>query len=86
MTTPNLKKIVKEVVGKRTVIGWLLLQEELAVIVPDSLFRYKKVATVPREPPKVISNPHPPQGSGHWKAKAEKIKTFLFEEVGLDYR
>src|ERR1700729_4152142 len=67
--------IVKEMIRKRTFMGWPFLQEGLVVAISDSLFKYEKMTVVPHSPPKVISNPHPPHGIGPWKMKAERIET-----------
>ena len=68
--------IAKEMIGKRTFMGWPFLQEGLVVAISDSLFKYQKMTVVPGSPLKVISNPHSPHGIGHWKTKAEQIETF----------
>jgi 5'-3' exoribonuclease 1 len=73
----------KEVVGQRTFIGWPFLQEGLVVAVSDSLFKYEKVSIVPGAPPKVVANPHPPQGLGHWKMKAERIESIYSKRCGV---
>jgi len=59
--------IAKEMIGKRTFMGWPFLQEGLVVAISDSLF-----TVVARSPPKVVSNPHSPHGIGQ---KAERIET-----------
>ena len=68
--------IVKEMIRKRTFMGWPFLQEGLVVAIFDSLFKYEKMTVVPGSPPEVISNLHSPHGIGHWKTKAEQIETF----------
>lgn len=80
-TKPEL--IAKEMIGKRAFIGWPFLQEGLVVAVSDPLFKYEMMAVVPGKPSKVVSNPHPPQGIGHWKAKAERIESFYSKKSGV---
>ncbi|KAG1852740.1 exonuclease II [Suillus subluteus] len=59
----KVEDIAKEMVGKRTFIGWPFLQEGLVT------------AVVPGTPAKVVSNPHFQQGLSHWKGKAERIES-----------
>jgi 5'-3' exoribonuclease 1 len=54
--------IAKEMIGKRTFMGWPFLQEGLIVAIFDSLFKYEKMTVVPGSPPEVISNLHSPHG------------------------
>src|SRR6202044_3820858 len=75
--------IAKEMIGKRTFMGWPFLQEGLVVAVSDSLFKYEKMGVVPGSPPKIISNPHAPHGLGHWKMKAERTETFYSKKLGV---
>jgi len=75
--------IAQEMVGKRTFIGWPFLQEGLVAAVSDSLFKYEKMSIVSGGPQKIISNPHPPHGLGHWKMKAERIETFYSKKLGV---
>ena len=75
--------IAKEMIGKRTFMGWPFLQEGLVVAISDSLFKYEKMTVVPGSPLKVISNPHSPHGIGHWKTKAEQIETFCSKKVSV---
>ena len=79
----KIELMAKEMVGKRTFIGWPFLQEGLVVAVSDSLFKYEKMTVVPGSSPKVISNPHAPYGIGHWKTKAERIETFYSKKLGV---
>jgi 5'-3' exonuclease len=44
---PRPELIAKEMIGKRTFIGWPFLQEGLVVAVSDSLFKYENMAVVP---------------------------------------
>ncbi|GLB40750.1 putative multifunctional protein that exhibits several independent functions at different levels of the cellular processes [Lyophyllum shimeji] len=75
--------IARKMVGERTFMGWPFLQEGLVVAVSDSLFKYEKMAVVPGTPPKVLSNPHAPQGLGHWKMKAERIEQVYSKRSGV---
>ncbi|KAF8055536.1 exonuclease II, partial [Lyophyllum atratum] len=75
--------IARKMVGERTFIGWPFLQEGLVVAVSDSLFKYEKMALIPGSPEKVISNPHAPQGLGHWKMKAERIEQVYSKRSGV---
>jgi len=75
--------IAKEMVGRRTFVGWPFLQEGLVVAVSDSHFKYEKITVVPGSPPKIISNPHALHGVGHWQTKAERIETFYSKKLGV---
>ncbi|KAF7981258.1 hypothetical protein HWV62_34139 [Athelia sp. TMB] len=75
--------IAQEMIGKRTFVGWPFLQEGLVVAVSDSLFKYEKMTVVPGAPAKVISNPHAPNGLGHWKSKAERIESHYSKKLGV---
>ncbi|KAJ6560949.1 exonuclease II [Mycena sp. CBHHK59/15] len=75
--------IAREMVGRRTFMGWPFLQEGLVVAVSDSLFKYEKMAVVPGSPEKVVSNPHAPHGLGHWKMKAERIEQVYSKRSGV---
>ncbi|KAG2336043.1 hypothetical protein BDR05DRAFT_1016568 [Suillus weaverae] len=63
----KVEDIAKEIVGKRTFIGWPFLQEGLVAAVSDSLFKYEKLVVVPDTPAKV--------GLSDWKGKAERVKS-----------
>lgn len=75
--------IAQEMVDKRTFIGWPFLQEGLVVAVSDSLFKYEKRVLIAGNEPKVISNPHAPQGLGHWKMRAERIEQIYSKRCGV---
>ncbi|KAJ7157550.1 exonuclease II [Mycena crocata] len=75
--------VAREMIGKRTFMGWPFLQEGLVVSVSDSLFKYEKMVVVPGSPEKVISNPHAPHGLGHWKMKAERIEQTYSKRAGV---
>ncbi|KII85287.1 hypothetical protein PLICRDRAFT_116682 [Plicaturopsis crispa FD-325 SS-3] len=75
--------IAKDLVGKRTFVGWPFLHEAKVVAVSDSLFKYERMAIIPGAAPKIISNPHPPQGVGHWKMKAERIESTYSKKTGV---
>lgn len=77
------EEVAKKMVGERTFMGWPFLQEGLVVAVSDSLFKYEKMTVVPGTPAKVISNPHAPQGLGHWKMKAERIESVYSKRYGV---
>ncbi|KAF8896029.1 exonuclease II [Infundibulicybe gibba] len=66
--------IAKKMIGSRVYTSWPFLQEGLVVAASDSLFKYEKMVVIPGSPAKVISNPHAPNGLGHWKMKAERIE------------
>ncbi|KDQ24258.1 hypothetical protein PLEOSDRAFT_1016901, partial [Pleurotus ostreatus PC15] len=68
---------------RRVFTGWPYLQEGLVVSVSDSLFKYEKMSVVPNAPPKVVSNPHAPQGLGHWKMKSERIEQVYSKKWGV---
>ncbi|KAL4264437.1 5'-3' exoribonuclease 1 [Pleurotus pulmonarius] len=75
--------IANEFLGRRVFTGWPYLQEGLVVSVSDSLFKYEKMSVVPNVPPKVVSNPHAPQGLGHWKMKSERIEQVYSKKWGV---
>ncbi|KAJ7472590.1 exonuclease II [Mycena latifolia] len=75
--------VAREMVGKRTFMGWPFLQEGLVVAVSDALFKYEKMTVVPGSPEKVISNPHAPHGLGHWKMKAERTEQAYSKRSGV---
>lgn len=77
------EEVAKKMVGERTFIGWPFLQEGLVVAVSNSLFKYEKMSIVPGTPAKVISNPHAPQGLGHWKMKAERLEHNYSKRFGV---
>ena len=75
--------IARMMIDERTFMGWPFLQEGLVVAVSDSLFRYEKLVVTPGTPAKVISNPHAPQGLGHWKMKADRIEQYYSKRCGV---
>ncbi|KAG1836386.1 hypothetical protein C8R48DRAFT_782968 [Suillus tomentosus] len=79
----KVEDIAKEMVGKRTFIGWPFLQEGLVTAVSDSLFKYEKLVLVPGTPEKVVSNPHSHQALSHWKGKAERIESIYSKKCGV---
>lgn len=79
----KVEDIAKEMVGKRTFIGWPFLQEGLVTAVSDALFKYEKLVLVPGTPAKIVSNPHIQQGLGHWKSKAERIVSVYSKKCGV---
>jgi 5'-3' exoribonuclease 1 len=79
----KVEDIAKEMVGKRTFIGWPFLQEGLVTAVSDALFKYEKLVLVPGTPAKIVSNPHVQQGLGHWKSKAERIVSVYSKKCGV---
>ncbi len=79
----KVAEIAEKMIGNKTFIGWPFLQEGLIVAISDSFFKYEKMAVVPNTPPKVISNPHAPQGLGHWKSKAERSESVYSKKRGV---
>ncbi|KZT01419.1 uncharacterized protein LAESUDRAFT_664014 [Laetiporus sulphureus 93-53] len=79
----KVEDIANEMIGQRTFVGWPFLQEGMVTAVSDSLFTYEKMSVIPGRPPKVISNPHSPQGLGLWKSKAEKIEHYYSKRCGV---
>ncbi|KAI0077090.1 hypothetical protein K474DRAFT_1163307 [Panus rudis PR-1116 ss-1] len=79
----KVQDIANEMIGHRIFVGWPFLQEGLVSAVSDSLFKYEKLVVTPGNPPKVVSNPHSPQGLGIWKMKAEKIEQFYSKRCGV---
>lgn len=76
--------IGREVLGKRTFIGWPFLQEGMVVALSDELFRYEKVLVgggVGSE--KVIGTPHNQNGLGYWKSKADRIENVYSKRFGV---
>ncbi|PPQ77620.1 hypothetical protein CVT25_011231 [Psilocybe cyanescens] len=81
--TTKAQDIANKMVDRRIFMGWPFLQEGLVVAVSDSLFKYEKMVVAPGTPAKVVSNPHAPQGLGHWKTKAERIETYYSKRCGV---
>ncbi|KAG9314777.1 hypothetical protein JVU11DRAFT_3860 [Chiua virens] len=77
------EEIAKEMVGKRTFIGWPFLQEGRVVAVSDSLFKYEEVVVIPGSAPKIVANPHGSYGLSHWKSKAERIEHTYSKKCGV---
>lgn len=77
------EEVAGKLIGERTFMGWPFLQEGSVVAVSDSLFKYEKMTVVPGTPAKVISNPHAPQGLGHWKMKADRIEQVYSKRSGV---
>ncbi|KAJ7067517.1 exonuclease II, partial [Mycena amicta] len=77
------EEVAREMIGKRTFVGWPFLREGMVVAVSDSLFKYEKMSVVPGAPQRVISNPHSPHGLGHWKMKAERIEQMYSKRTGV---
>ncbi|KAL6301387.1 exonuclease II [Sparassis latifolia] len=75
--------IAREMIGQRTFVSWPFLQEGMVCAVSDSLFKYEKAAIIPGRPPKVISNPHSPQGVSLWKSRADRIEQFYSKRCGV---
>ncbi|KAI1796936.1 exonuclease II [Ganoderma leucocontextum] len=75
--------VAQEMIGARTFIGWPFLQEGKVVAVSDSFFKYEQLSIVQGDPPKVVSNPHTPQGLGLWKMKSEKIEHYYSKRCGV---
>ncbi|KAF7331483.1 5'-3' exoribonuclease 1 [Mycena kentingensis (nom. inval.)] len=75
--------IAREMIGKRTFIGWPFLQEAMVASVSDSLFKYEKMSVAPGAPPRVLSNPHAPHGLGQWKMKADRIEQTYSKRTGV---
>ncbi|KDR68528.1 hypothetical protein GALMADRAFT_78457 [Galerina marginata CBS 339.88] len=75
--------VANKMIGERMFMGWPFLQEGQVVAVSDSLFKYEKMVVTPGSPARVISNPHAPQGLGHWKMKAERIETYYSKRCGV---
>lgn len=73
----------RELIGQRIYVNWPFLQEGMVAAISDSLFTYEKMAVIPGKPPKVISNPHSPQGLGLWKTKADRIEQFYSKRCGV---
>ncbi|KAF8834775.1 hypothetical protein BDN67DRAFT_914238 [Paxillus ammoniavirescens] len=77
------EEIAREMVGKRTFVGWPFLQEGRVVAVSDPLFKYQAIMMIPGAPPKIVANPHAPQGLSHWKMKAERIEQMYSKQCGV---
>ncbi|KAL0953086.1 hypothetical protein HGRIS_004359 [Hohenbuehelia grisea] len=75
--------VANEFIGKRVFTGWPFLQEGKVVAVSDALFKYEKLVIVQGGPLKVVSQPHAPQGLGHWKSKAERIDEVYSKKWGV---
>ncbi|KAF5326675.1 hypothetical protein D9619_004005 [Psilocybe cf. subviscida] len=75
--------IANQMIGERIFINWPFLQEGQVVAVSDSLFKYEKMVVSPGSPARVISNPHAPQGLGHWKMKADRIDYYYSKRCGV---
>lgn len=74
-------EIGKEVLGKRTFIGWPFLQEGMVVALSDDLFRYEKVLVGGTQ--KVIGTPHNQHGLGYWRSKADRIENVYSKRFGV---
>lgn len=79
----KVQDVARQMIGERVFVGWPFLQEGKVVSVSDSLFKYEKMSVVPGSEPKVVSNPHPPYGLGHWKGKAERIESLYSKKLGV---
>ncbi|KAI0342644.1 hypothetical protein BDW22DRAFT_1329856 [Trametopsis cervina] len=79
----KFQDVAKKLIGERVFINWPFLQEGKIVAISDPLFKYEKMVVTPGNPPKVISNPHSPQGLGLWKSKAERIEHFYSKRCGV---
>lgn len=79
----KVQDIANNFIGDRVFVGWPFLQEGKVIAVSDSLFKYEKIVVTPGSPPKVVSNPHSPQGLGFWKSKAEKIEYHYSKRCGI---
>ncbi|KIJ09179.1 hypothetical protein PAXINDRAFT_48683, partial [Paxillus involutus ATCC 200175] len=79
----KVEDIAKEMVGKHTFVGWPFLQEGRVVAVSDSLFKYQEMAVALEAPPKIVANPHAPQGLSHWKMKSERIEQMYSKKCGV---
>jgi 5'-3' exoribonuclease 1 len=77
------ESIADEMIGQKVFVGWPFLQEGKITAVSNSLFKYEKMSITPGSPPKVISNPHSPQGLGHWKMKADRIGANYSKRYGV---
>lgn len=77
------EEIAKEMLGKRTFIGWPFLQEGRVVSISDSLFKYEEVVVIPGSAPKIVANPHTPHGLSHWKMKADRIEQMYSKKCGV---
>ncbi|KAH0832839.1 exonuclease II [Lanmaoa asiatica] len=77
------EEIAKEMVGKRTFVGWPFLQEGRVVAISDSLFKYEEVVIISGRAPKIVANPHASQGLSHWKMKAERIEQMYSKKCGV---
>ncbi|EIW84429.1 hypothetical protein CONPUDRAFT_50671 [Coniophora puteana RWD-64-598 SS2] len=75
--------VAREMVGRRTFVGWPFLQEGTVVAVSDSLFKYEVMRVAPGAPERVVSTPHAPQALSHWKGKAERIESFYSKKCGV---
>ncbi|ETW83387.1 hypothetical protein HETIRDRAFT_444676 [Heterobasidion irregulare TC 32-1] len=75
--------IARELIGKKTFIGWPFLQEGMVAAVSNSLFKYEKMSIVQGGPQKVVGNPHSQQGLAMWKSKAERITYVYSKKCGV---
>ena len=75
--------VARELIGKKTFIGWPFLQEGMVAAVSDSLFKYEKMSIVQGGPQKVVGNPHSQQGLTMWKSKAERITYVYSKKCGV---
>lgn len=79
----KVEDIAKEMVGKRTFIGWPFLREGLVVAVSDSLSKFELIEVVPGSPPRMVGNQHAQQALGHWKTKANRIEHVYSKKYGV---
>ncbi|KAI6154652.1 exonuclease II [Pisolithus tinctorius] len=80
----KIEEIAKEMVGKRTFVGWPFLREGLVEAVSDSMFKYEQMVVVPGSAPRIVANPHSaPQGLSHWKSKAKQIQHVYSKRGGV---
>ncbi|KAF8839725.1 hypothetical protein BDN67DRAFT_1056370 [Paxillus ammoniavirescens] len=77
------EEITREMVGKCTFVGRPFLQEGRVVAMSDPLFKYQAMVMIPGAPPKIVANPHVPQGLRHWKMKAERIEQLYSKQCGV---
>ncbi|KIK52419.1 hypothetical protein GYMLUDRAFT_180127 [Collybiopsis luxurians FD-317 M1] len=79
------EEVGKEMLGKRTFIGWPFLSEGMVVAVSDELFRYEKVQVgmLGRGAEKVLGTPHNQNGLGLWRAKADRIEGVYSKRFGV---
>lgn len=75
--------IARDMVGKRTFVGWPFVREAMVVAVSDHLFKFEKVKFGDGRSTKVLGSPHSPQGISYWKNKAEKIEHYYSKRLGV---